>query len=355
MRKRDNRNVSRRIQKVSERLPNTSPLMEVSSSKNSSKKTAIQARTGKTSTTSNKATTISIANSRATTIVEEECLGRQENPDACRRENLDAAGEDVSLKTSGEAAQIKITTVAQRASLDRYVPSSQRALSQPILQDRLPKPIAYSGRGYSAFGFHNIPWLDWYDDLVQFMFDIYAPRMWSAVQITPAQGAGWLRYINQKTLEEPALFYVNLLLSCSELRLSSLLSHRRYCWLRLKSVQTIRQALQDESRKTSVGLILAVGRMALYQHSHDPQASAATMHRVAQRQMIDQRGGMAQLRLPPLVERLMRFSDRFMSSRDLTMRFLPEENVNDSDARSSEVYAGFAAWASNLGRTAMPE
>ena len=119
-------------------------------------------------------------------------------------------------------------------------------------------------------------------------------------------------------------------------------------------MQTIQQALRDESRETSNGLILAVGRMALYQHSHDVQANAATMHRVAQRQMIEQRGGMEQLGLPPLVEKLMRLSDRYMSDRDFTMRFLPEVEVCASETTSNEIYAGFASWAFNLGRTSNP-
>jgi hypothetical protein len=79
--------------------------------------------------------------------------------------------------------------------------------------------------------------------------------------------------------------------------------------------------------------------------------AANTVHRPAQRRMIDIRGGMGRLGFPDLVKRLMRWADRVMSMQGNTARLLPDnEDEGNFTYSLKQSVDGFEAWAPGRGQ-----
>lgn len=161
---------------------------------------------------------------------------------------------------------------------------------------------------------------------------IFAPRGWPALKITNAEGLHWEWFMTQHALAEPALFYVRLLFASGDLIRLRVLHREVSYWLQAQAITAINEALSDPERASSDALILAVGRIAMHEAFYGNKEAANTMHRPAQRRMIQMRGGMSKLPFPALVKRLMRWADNVMAMRSGTERMLEDddENVNYS-------------------------
>jgi hypothetical protein len=94
-------------------------------------------------------------------------------------------------------------------------------------------------------------------------------------------------------------------------------------------------------RAVSDPLILAVGRIALYESMYGHRDAADSIHRSAQYYMITMRGGMGALDFPELVKRLMRWADRIMSILSDSPRFLLDD---DQSSSMEESIAALEAW-----------
>ncbi|KAF2207770.1 hypothetical protein CERZMDRAFT_102035 [Cercospora zeae-maydis SCOH1-5] len=184
----------------------------------------------------------------------------------------------------------------------------------------------------------------WFNKILHHMIHVYAPRGWPALKITTQQGRHWEWFMTQKSLEEPALFYVRLLFGSGDMiRLGVLGDEIRY-WLRSEAIKAINEALVDPVRCCSDALILAVGRIALHEHMYGDRGGSSSVHRPAQRRMIDMRGGMAKLPFPELVKRLMRWSDRLMAVGTGTPRLLEDDGPNTNFTLKESVGA-IEGWA----------
>jgi hypothetical protein len=79
--------------------------------------------------------------------------------------------------------------------------------------------------------------------------------------------------------------------------------------------------------------------------------AANTIHRPAQRRMIDMRGGMTKLGFPDLVKSLMRWADKVMSLQGNTARLLPDDEDEGNFTYSlKQSVDGFEAWAPTTGQ-----
>ncbi|KAM3423856.1 hypothetical protein BST61_g1253 [Cercospora zeina] len=194
--------------------------------------------------------------------------------------------------------------------------------------------------------FYNCPvtYRPWFNKILHHMIHVYAPRGWPALKITTQQGRHWEWFMTQKSLEEPALFYVRLLFGSGDMiRLGVLGDEIRY-WLRSEAIKAINEALEDPVRCCSDALILAVGRIALHEHMYGDRGGSSSVHRPAQRRMIDMRGGMSNLPFPELVKRLMRWSDRLMAVGTGTARLLEDDGPNTNFTLKESVGA-IEGWA----------
>jgi hypothetical protein len=143
--------------------------------------------------------------------------------------------------------------------------------------------------------------------------------------------------MTQHALSEPALFYVRLLFASGDLIRLGVVNREVSFWLQAQAINSINEALSDPKRATSDALILAVGRIAMHEAFYGNKEAANTMHRPAQRRMIQMRGGMRGLPFPELVKRLMRWADNVMAMRSGTERMLEDDDENKNYSMKQQV------------------
>lgn len=219
-----------------------------------------------------------------------------------------------------------------------------------IMRYSVPRPNISPGR-HDPFSCYPVEWQPWYDGLLHYMMTVFAPRAWPVLQITAEQGVNWEWFMTQHAMEEPALFYVRLLFASGDLIRIGALKRECSYWLQSQAIKTINEALRDPKRSVSDGLILAVGRIALHECMYGDRKAANTIHRPAQRRMIDMRGGIGKLGFPGLVTRLMRWADRVMSMQGNTVRLLPDdEDEGNQTYGARQSVDVFEAWAPETGQ-----
>ena len=237
--------------------------------------------------------------------------------------------------------------------IDDFVmrPDDQIQTARAIARYAVPRPATINSGRHDPFNCYPVEWQPWYDGLLHYMMTVFAPRAWPVLNITSDQGTRWEWFMTQHAMEEPALFYVRLLFASGDLiRIGSL---NRECsfWLQSQAIKAINEALRDPKRSAGDGLILAVGRIALHECMYGDRNAANTIHRPAQRRMIDMRGGMPNLGFPDLVKRLMRWADRVMSMQGNTARLLPDDEDEGNFTYSlKQSVDGFEAWAPGTGQ-----
>ncbi|KAH7037569.1 uncharacterized protein B0I36DRAFT_345664 [Microdochium trichocladiopsis] len=183
----------------------------------------------------------------------------------------------------------------------------------------------------------------WFDGVLHHMLTVFAPRAWPTLKITNEQGLQWEHFMTQHALAEPALYYVRLLFATGDMVVLNITKPQFRLWLQARALETINEALADPARATSDGLILAIGRIALNESLYGDKVAAHTLHRPAQQRMIAMRGGMNALDFPPLVKRLMRWSDKVMSMQGGTPRMIPDDvEPHYTDATSVDVLEKWA-------------
>jgi hypothetical protein len=237
--------------------------------------------------------------------------------------------------------------------IDEFImrPDDQIETMRAIARYAVPRPATINSGRHDPFNCYPVQWQPWFDGLLHYMMTVFAPRAWPVLNITSDQGTRWEWFMTQHAMEEPALFYVRLLFASGDLiRIGSLKRESSY-WLQTQAIKAINEALQDPKRSAGDGLILAVGRIALHECMYGDRNAANTVHRPAQRRMIDIRGGMGRLGFPDLVKRLMRWADRVMSMQGNTARLLPDDEDEGNFTYSlKQSVDGFEAWAPGRGQ-----
>ncbi|KAM0713597.1 hypothetical protein Q7P37_010559 [Cladosporium fusiforme] len=240
-----------------------------------------------------------------------------------------------------------------RMGVDNYELDDREKLEtfRAIARHAVPRPDRISPGRHDPFSCYPVQWQPWYDGLLHYMMTVFAPRAWPILKITATQGARWEWFMTQHAMEEPALFYVRLLFASGDLIRIGALKRECSYWLQSQAINAINEALRDPRRSVCDGLILAVGRIALHECMYGDRKAANTVHRPAQRRMIDMRGGMGGLDFPELVKRLMRWGDRVMSMQGNTSRFLPDdEDEGNSSFGVKQSVDVFEAWAPEPGQ-----
>lgn len=190
----------------------------------------------------------------------------------------------------------------------------------------LPSPPSISVSKVDPFNSFPVDHHPVFDRLLHHMLTIFAPRGWPALKINRQEGLHWEWFMTQHALAEPALFLVRLLFASGDMIRLNALGPDVANWLRSLAIRAINDALSDRNRSVSDGLILAVGRIALHESMYGDRTAANTVHRPAQKRMIDLRGGMGALEFPPLVKRLMRWADNVMSMQSGSPRLLLDDD-----------------------------
>ncbi|KJX93282.1 hypothetical protein TI39_contig4342g00005 [Zymoseptoria brevis] len=248
---------------------------------------------------------------------------------ACRDARRPAGGfaADISqtLRTSGRL---------------RMFQKESRCIRQLAVQSPPQSPSAGMVDPFNCSPVHYHPW---YDQIMHHMMVIYAPLGWAPLKLTNDQGFEWEWYMTQTALAEPALFYVHLLFGAGVLVQLGTIPLTYTGYLHAKSVRAIQEGLQDPKRATSDANILAVGRLALYEHLFGDRRAARNIHRPAQRRMIDLRGGMKDLTVPDFLRPMMRGCDVLMAVGSDNVLFLEDDNVPNFSAR--ETFGAAAHWA----------
>ena len=262
----------------------------------------------------------------------------------CKCEECKRVTSPSSAATSPDYLDEDIDKFAMR-------PDDQIETMRAIARYAVPRPATIKSGRHDPFNCYPVQWQPWFDGLLHYMMTVFAPRAWPVLNITSDQGTRWEWFMTQHAMEEPALFYVRLLFASGDLiRIGSLNKECSY-WLQTQAVKAINEALRDPKRSARDGLILAVGRIALHECMYGDRNAANTVHRPAQRRMIDIRGGMARLGFPDLVKRLMRWADRVMSMQGNTARLLPDdEDEGNSTYSLKQSVDGFEAWAPGRGQ-----
>ncbi|EME49076.1 hypothetical protein DOTSEDRAFT_120218, partial [Dothistroma septosporum NZE10] len=125
---------------------------------------------------------------------------------------------------------------------------------------------------------------------------------------------GYSIWSRRQELQEPALYYTALYLASGIPVAEGLFPVQAALWLRLKTVEAMKEALDDPKRATSTPVILAVGRIALHEHIYGSRELAHNVHRPAQRRMINMRGGLANMNLPAMTVQLIVWTDSLLSA-----------------------------------------
>ncbi|KAK5136418.1 hypothetical protein LTR08_003063 [Meristemomyces frigidus] len=187
------------------------------------------------------------------------------------------------------------------------------------------------------FNCYPVPYRPWFDGVLHHMLTVFAPRGWPALKITKDQGLKWEWFMTQHALAEPALFYVRLLFASGDLIRMNVLKPEVSYWLQAQAIEAINEALKDPQKAVGDPLILAVGRIALHESMYGDRHAANTIHRPAQKRMIQIRGGMKSLDFPVLVKRLMRWADMVMSKQGGTDRILEDDEAAENFTMNESV------------------
>jgi hypothetical protein len=262
----------------------------------------------------------------------------------CKCENCKQFTPASSRSTTPQCMDEDIDDFVMRAD-------AQIETARAIARYAVPRPATINSGRHDPFNCYPVEWQPWYDGLLHYMMTVFAPRAWPVLNITSDQGIRWEWFMTQHAMEEPALFYVRLLFASGDLiRIGSLNRECSY-WLQSQAIKAINEALRDPKRSAGDGLILAVGRIALHECMYGDRNAANTIHRPAQRRMIDIRGGMTKLGFPNLVKSLMRWADRVMSMQGNTSRLLPDDEDEGNFTYSlKQSVDGFEAWAPATGQ-----
>lgn len=84
-------------------------------------------------------------------------------------------------------------------------------------------------------------------------------------------------------LGEPALLYASLFFASGTPTARTKISDTERLWLRGEAVKALNEALDHPMRATSNAIIMAVGKVAMYEFMHGDRQAAQQVHRVAQR------------------------------------------------------------------------
>jgi hypothetical protein len=293
--------------------------------------------------------TASTHSSRSTTST----LARKAVPcSAWSRSSTHSCGCE-ACKQNTPASSTAVSPECMDEDIDEFVmrADAQIETARAIAQHAVPRPAMINSGRHDPFNCYPVEWQPWFDGLLHYMMTVFAPRAWPVLNITSDQGTRWEWFMTQHAMEEPALFYVRLLFASGDLiRIGSLNRECSY-WLQSRAIKAINEALRDPKRSAGDGLILAVGRIALHECMYGDRNAANTIHRPAQRRMIDMRGGMTKLGFPDLVKSLMRWADKVMSLQGNTARLLPDDEDEGNFTYSlKQSVDGFEAWAPTTGQ-----
>ncbi|WPH01523.1 Hypothetical protein R9X50_00436900 [Acrodontium crateriforme] len=203
---------------------------------------------------------------------------------------------------------------------DSYIPIQSRSQSPPLAAFNFHTPLYdpahyfHGATNFDPFSSTPVQYLPWYGWLTDYWYGRTLPRSNKLLKASLAQINVYTLWARRLEMEEPALYYMALLLASGIPVAEGTFPLYKALWLRGKVITAINEALADPNRATSTPVIMAVGQIALHEHIYGDRAAAHRSHRPAQQQMIALRGGIFKMGLPPIVMQIMVWYDKLMAA-----------------------------------------
>lgn len=213
---------------------------------------------------------------------------------------------------------------------------------------RLPAQVV-TALAADPFETYPVPAQPWFPIVLSNMWP-FMMRGWVALDTTTAERTTALLWVQRMTMSNASYFYMNALSVTDDLVHRGILDRSLLYWLTAQVVASINAALQTPMGCREIGVILAVGRIAVREIVQGDRKVGETMHRPAQARMIAMAGGLNALGLPPLVHKHILWADRLMtaitgtSMAQLDPRAISSEQIvesareHSSDVKVLEVY-----------------
>lgn len=200
--------------------------------------------------------------------------------------------------SSGESQ----TTPTDLCLLPNQRRSQVRSRSWAILST--PSPLSQLSKHTKGdpFETYPVPAQPWYPKALDYMWT-FMLRGLTAIQPLQTECATTLLWVQRLTLSEPCYFYMNMLTVTHELVSQGQLDAGLVFWLTSQCVAALNQALSSPDSALGIGVILAVGRLALREIMIGDREVGQRIHRPAQVKMIAMAGGLEVLPIPPLLRR----------------------------------------------------
>lgn len=179
----------------------------------------------------------------------------------------------------------------------------------------------------NPFDCWSVPMQPFYPRLIQYLWP-FMIRGWTAMDTTPMEQSQALTWVQHITFSEPAYFYKNMHSVAGDLLQRNMIDSRIYHWLQAQCIASIHDAVADEQRRCSPGVILAVGRIALKEVILGDSKVGQDIHRPAMVRMVALAGGLDALQLPKLVKEHLLWGERLMA-RQTGVAMLQEAYVEE--------------------------
>lgn len=166
-------------------------------------------------------------------------------------------------------------------------------------------------------------------------------RAWRSLEaITDEERSEAILWIRHLTTSDPTYFYANMLSLSGDLVSKGLLEPEKEIFLHDQLVSAINQALSNAENLRNIGLILAVGRLAVRELVHGDRNVGERIHRPAFAKLVAMAGGLQALNLPAAVYKHVLWADRVATH-------ITGLNLTDVDSRVGDGF-GRQATSSDL-------
>lgn len=172
---------------------------------------------------------------------------------------------------------------------------------------------------------------EWFPWMLSYYRTAYLPRGIKLLQRSESEGEWFVDWFLREGLQDPALFYMQLLSACSSLVDEDQASQDHIVWLCAKVQGSINEAISDPTRTLTTGTFLAVALIALHERLYGDKTQAIEIHGKAFARMVEMLGGIEHLMIPRLAWKILLWIDALLAADDA--------NVDPLTARLLQLWA----------------
>ncbi|TKA82693.1 hypothetical protein B0A55_01495 [Friedmanniomyces simplex] len=203
--------------------------------------------------------------------------------------------------------------------------STSDCRSERSIVNRVTTPsISRLGRGsFDPFDVLPIPPEPWHHWVLDYYVHVHLPPGIALVEQSPAEGRAFIDYHMRQSLEEPCLFYTQLLNACTPLVAEGRIALAVAASLRARLIATLNEAISDPKRALKTSTILTVASIALHERLYGDPKVAVEVHARACSRMLAMRGGVHALDLPRIGVEILKWTGSVLSA-DYAGRSMPD-------------------------------